>query len=168
MIKKFLFYLLLILKVRSKNTDFLCINRNNLTALYVISTRLFAFSFTPFLMMVLSTILISNHLINHKRKLQQNLVNYKREVEFIKSTLSMDLYFIISGSPLGILDFLQYVLNDKTKNSDVWSISRNIAIVLAYLDICCHFFVLILFNKLFRNKFKSIICCCKNQVSPLT
>jgi hypothetical protein len=118
--------------------------------------------------MVSSTILISNHLINHKRKLKQNLVNYKREVEFIKSTLSMDLYFMISGSPLRILDFLQYVLNDKTKNSDVWSISRNIAMVLTYLDICCHFLVLLLFNKLFRNKFKSIICCCKNQVSPLT
>ena len=49
----------------------------------------------PFFIMILSTFLILQYLINKKRKLQQNIVNYNREKDFIKSVLTMDLFFLL-------------------------------------------------------------------------
>ena len=117
--------------------------------------------------MLSSTLIILNHLVNQKRILQQNPSSYKKEKMFIKSTLSIDLYFIRFSSPLFIFDLLQYVVDENTKITNTWVVSRNIAIFLSIIDICCIFFVLILFNKLFRNQVKSMLFCCKNKIVPL-
>ena len=49
----------------------------------------------PFFIMMLSSFLTLQYFITKKRTLQQNLVNYNREKDFIKSVLTMDLFFLL-------------------------------------------------------------------------
>jgi hypothetical protein len=119
----------------------------------------------PFLIMLLSTILLLHYLVTQKSKLRQNIVNYKREKEFVKNVLVMDVWFIVLYSPYCIMGFLLFTLDFSKIDSEMWQTGFTIAILLGYFETTCNFFVYFFCNKLFRNYFLSILK--KNQVVPI-
>ena len=159
----------IIYQVRNKNgTDFKCKINNDLVALIITSVGFLWSICLPCCIMIASTLIITDFLIKQKRRMRQNTVNYKREKEFVKSTLSMDLWFIICYSPLAVTDLLQYILSEDQLNSNVYKNIRNLSAVLGMMEFSCNTYVLLLCNKVFRNHFKLKFCCCffKNNVQP--
>ena len=159
----------IIYEVRNKNgTDFKCKINNDLVALIITSVGFLWSICLPCCIMIASTLIITDFLIKQKRRMRQNTVNYKREKEFVKSTLSMDLWFIICYSPLAVTDLLQYILSEDQLKSNVYKYIRNLSAVLGMMELTCNTYVLLLCNKVFRNHFKLKFCCCffKNNVQP--
>ena len=172
---------------KSNTSSFLCIIDEKLVALYITGTNFVLSNIIPFCIMLSSTSLITHYLITQKSKLRQNVNNYKREKDFIKSTLTMvklsyieiliywifwlnfqDIWFIICFWPLTIMDLIQYLIDSKITSSVTWQILQNIFVMLSFVYTSCNFFVMLICNKIFRNQFKSIISWNQNSVTPLT
>jgi hypothetical protein len=154
---------------RNENgVDFMCYIENDLIALYLTANGFFWSIFLPSCLMLASTLIITQFLITQKRNMRQNTVNYKREKEFVKSTLTMDLWFILCYSSLAITDLLQYTLNEQELNSEAYKNIRNLSAVLGMMEFTCNTYVLMLCNKVFRNHVKCKVCCCffRNHVQP--
>ena len=118
----------------------------------------------PFFIMILSTFLILQYLINKKRKLQQNIVNYNREKDFIKSVLTMDLCFLLFYFEFSCSSLYEYTSTDSSliyyQTLTIWFYSTKFLII---LQPTCKFFLYLLCNKLFRNYFISMIRCCRES-----
>ena len=116
----------------------------------------------PFFIMFLSTCIILHYLITQRRRLQRNNTNYRREKDFAKSVLSMDLWFLICYTPYCIFCFLRYtqVYND-VNNDDLWRLAFNSTAIFAIVETSCNFFIYYFCNALFKEYFLSMICCCR-------
>ena len=108
--------------------------------------------------MLSSTILIVYHFVNKKMRMRRDNIDFNREKEFVKSVLTMDLWFIVCYAPLCIMDLLQYIVNEDVLKNDYWNIFHDISVLLGVIDTSLNVFVLILCNTNFRNEFKSIVC----------
>jgi hypothetical protein len=108
--------------------------------------------------MLSSTISILHHFVTKKMRMRQDRINYNREREFVKSVLTMDLWFIVCYSPLCIMDLLQYIVSKDVMFNDYWNIFHDISVLLAMINTSLNFFVLLACNKLFKNEFSTIVC----------
>ena len=109
----------------------------------------------PFIVMVISTILITHQLIKLKKGLDKNRKEFDREMKFAKVALSMDLWFVLCTLPY----FLLTIISDATNDT---SYRRNTIHGFAFLTNCfssLNFMVFILCNQLFRNYFIKIFNC---------
>jgi hypothetical protein len=113
----------------------------------------------PFSLMIVSTFLLLHFFITQKIRLAQNRRNYKREKDFIKSVLILDLWFLICYSPFCIMSFLANSLDFNYVDNDTWILAFDISVVLAMAETSCNFFIYLSSNKLFRDYFFSIILC---------
>ena len=127
---------------------------------YVYLANLIISTIIPFFIMFLSTCIILHCLITQRRRLQRNNTNYRREKDFAKSVLSMDLWFLICYTPYCIFCFLRYtqVYND-VNNDDLWRLAFNSTAILAIVETSCNFFIYYFCNALFKEYFLSMICC---------
>jgi hypothetical protein len=154
------------------SSDFHCSIENELASYLISGTNFIISCLVPFCIMLTSTTLIIQYLVQQKKIViptsvtSQQRSNSKREKEFAKSTLTMDLWFFICYSPLNIADVMQYILNEEELNSSLYRNLRVLASVLSFIEVSCSTYVLLLCNKVFRNEFKFKICKCffQNQV----
>ena len=147
-----------VLYIEKKENPKLCVFNDLKIGLFISVENLFISNIIPLIIMLISTFLIISFLIKQKRKLIQNRINYRREKDFIKSVLTMDLWFILLYSPYCILFVLRFLMNSNySNNTDLWNLLLDSSIILAYFETSCNFFVYLLCNKLFRRYFFSFI-----------
>ena len=106
----------------------------------------------PFIIMVISTILIAHQLIKQKKRVDKNRKEFDREMKFAKVALSMDLWFVVCTLPF----FLVAVVADVTADTSY----RLYLDGFAFLTNCfvsLDFFVFLAANKLFRQEFICIL-----------
>jgi hypothetical protein len=117
----------------------------------------------PFLIMLLSTCIILNYLITQKIILEQNHFDFSREKNFIKSVLTMDLWFLICYTPFCVFCVLRYThVYIETNNDELWRLIFDLFALLALAGVSCNFFVYYFCNRLFREYFLSMIGRCRN------
>jgi hypothetical protein len=138
-------------------------------ALIITAVNFMFSNIIPFFLMLSSTISILHHLVTKKMRMRQDRINYNREREFVKSVLTMDLWFIVCYSPLCIMDLLQYIVSKDVMFNDYWNIFHDISVLLAMINTSLNFFVLLACNKLFKNEFNTIVCRGRfTQVKPMS
>ena len=135
----------------------LCAINDDQAGFYVNLINLVISDIIPFFIMICSTFLIFHYLITQKKKLQENVSNFRREKQFIKSVLAMDLWFLICYSPFCIMQLLRFTV--QFDNSARFNLLNDITVILATIEVSCNFFVYLLCNRLFRCYFLSIIGC---------
>jgi hypothetical protein len=118
----------------------------------------------PFLIMLLSTTLNLHYMINQKRRLQQRFVNYKREKDFVKSILTMDLWLFFCFSPFSFSDLYQFVYVSLINETNL-KIFIIVAQVLMSIGGGFNFFVYFSCNKQFRKYFLSMNGSCRKTSS---
>ena len=117
----------------------------------------------PFSIMISTTFLIFHFMVTQKKKLNENAQNFEREKGFIKSVLTMDVWFLICYTPLSVMCFLQFTLNINNINPNLWQLLYQISYVMCIIEATFNFFVYFFCNKLFRSYFLSMLaCCCRN------
>ena len=121
-------------------------------------------NFIPIFLMLLSTGLVIHYLIDQKKKLSlpSDQKKYKREKEFLKNVLVMDIWFIICYLPYSLLTFLTYADIFDERNI-LWDFIHDLSIILMIVETASNFFLLLIFNKLFRGYLKSMIATCLNK-----
>ena len=156
------------LNVNKTNNDTICDFFDKQTGFYFYLFNLIISCIIPFTLMIFSTCLVLNYFIRQKVKLKQNIKNYKREKDFIKSVLTLDLWFLICYSPFCIMSFLNYSLDFNYIDADIWNFVFDLSVILAMAEISCNFFIYLLSNKLFRSYFISMIICRERRQNNLT
>jgi hypothetical protein len=113
----------------------------------------------PVLIMLLSTTLNLHYMINQTKRLQQRLLNYHREKDFVKSILTMDLWFFFCFAPLSFSDLYEFVYGSLDKiNENNLQIFKTVTQILIFIGNGFNFFVYFSCNKQFRKYFLSMIC----------
>ena len=164
-----IFFMLMIFNIPrivygTKSNVSLCAINNNLAGFYMNLFNLIISDIIPFFIMICSTFLIFHYLITQKKKLQENVANFRREKQFIQSVLAMDLWFLICYSPFCFLQLYRFSVQFDDSAS-LNQLLNDITIVLATIEVSCNFFVYFLCNKLFRSYFLSMIGCSRNTKS---
>lgn len=113
----------------------------------------------PFTIMIVSTCLISYQLVTQKAKLQQNKKKFEKEMQLIKTLCIMDIYFLICNLPYCVLT----VVDDLMGINYFGTFAFYVLNALTYVFSSCDFFVYLIFNKLFRKHFFSMISCCRKK-----
>jgi hypothetical protein len=142
-----------------KSTYTLCTIIKNKVAFYIQLSKLISTSIVPSFIMILSMCQSVHHLVVKKRRLylQKNKISYKRERNFLKSVLTMEIWFIICYSPVSIISFLKISLDLENINLYLWEFLLRVFSILAIIQSSCSFFVLLYCNKQFRKYFYSMI-----------
>jgi len=131
---------------------------------YMSVSNLIISNLIPFLIMLLSTTLNLHYMINQKRRLQQRFVNYKREKDFVKSILTMDLWLFFCFSPFSFSDLYQFVYVSLINETNL-KIFIIVAQVLMSIGGGFNFFVYFSCNKQFRKYFLSMNGSCRKTSS---
>ena len=118
----------------------------------------------PFCLIVLSTSINFQHMMMNKN-LTTILAKrkYRREKWFLKSVLSMDVWFLLGYLPYSLLTFLTYA-NVFDEENQFWPFSHDLSILIVILETSCNFFVLLICNRLFRIYFKNMIIGCWKSI----
>ena len=141
-----------------------CGIESNYIAFYASISSVSISNIIPFILMTISTLVISHHLIAHKKRLLQNKANFKKELAFVKSIVIMDIWLFLCFLPLNVVNFTKLVYSLNGTVDEFWQLLHDLTIFLIVLQTCCNFFVYILCNKLFRNYFISMFSCCRKTV----
>jgi hypothetical protein len=124
----------------------------------IIKTDIIALFF-PFVLMLFSTITIGQHLIANKKKISINRNKFQKELQYVKTVVSMDFFFFITNAPAifkGIIQIITYLTGGYPPLiNDIWF--KLIADTLLAIFFAADFFVYYACNKLFRKYFKSMI-----------
>jgi hypothetical protein len=115
--------------------------------------------FIPFILMILSTILIAHHLIKHKRKLNSSKTKFEKEIRFVRVVLTVDLFYFITNCPT-LLKALATGITG-IDYSNFWL--TVIFDVLLEVYLTADFFLYYWCNKLFRDHVKMIFLCIKRR-----
>ena len=136
----------------------MCNINSRQNALIITGVNFIFSNIIPYVLTVSSTISIIHDFVIKKMRMRQNNINFNREKEFVKSVLSMDLWFIVCYAPLCIMDLLQYIVNEDVLKNDYWNIFHDMSLLLTLIDTSLNFYILLLFNKLFKKEFTSMVC----------
>ncbi len=149
----------------TKSNLTICAISNPQAGFYMSLENLIVSNLTPFFIMILSTCLVVHYFITQKRRLEQNRINYKREKGFMKSVLTMDVWFILCYTPSCVTQFLQFTLDFTNIDENIWKLIYDVSGILIFLETSCNIFVYLCCNKLFRNYFYSMFSCCRKTVN---
>ena len=113
------------------------------------------YSIVPFIFMVSCSIIIFFKL--KSLKCNKNYEKKKREFDFAKTIITMDILFLILNSPICILGIilLNYDMNHfvpTEKQEKIIDLVYTVFLFLMYLHSSIPFFVQISFNKIFREE----------------
>jgi hypothetical protein len=130
---------------------------------YLIIKTDFISLFVPFVLMLISTITISQYMIANKKKMSINKTKFQKELQYVKTVVSMDFFFFITNAPAifkGIIQLIVFLsVAYPPLLNDIWF--RLIADTLLAIYFAADFFVYFACNKLFRKYFKTMIRCKK-------
>ena len=93
------------------NGTFLCSVNDRKIAIIITGVNFIFSNFISSCIIVTITCLLANYLITQKQVIQEERSNFKREIQFIKCILTMDIWFIITYTPFTITDLIQYMLD---------------------------------------------------------
>ena len=110
----------------------------------------------PFTITIIASFLTIYKLCASKRKMgKSEWKNMRREVQFSRALIIMDILFIIFRLPT----FINTILNNHS--TFVYSFSYSIFGVLGAVHNVFLFFIFIVFNRIYRKLFKQSMCCRK-------
>jgi hypothetical protein len=115
----------------------------------------------PFFIMILTTFSSVHYMITKKRRLQLNLVNYRREKDFVKNVAIMDLWFLVGFLTFSISVLYQYLYNYPIYDENNSKILVQVSECLMFSEVSFNFFVYLSCNKQFRNYALSMIGYCR-------
>jgi hypothetical protein len=110
----------------------------------------------PFLLMLISTILIAHHLIKNKKKLDSSRTKFKKEIRYVRVVVSVDLFYFVTNAPALVKAIIFRALN--ITYSNIW-MTLTLNLLLAFY-LSADFFVYFWCNKLFRDYVYFLIRCC--------
>lgn len=135
-----------------------CLTTDNTVQVYLDILNALLGVIIPFVIMAVTTFLIGHELIKKKKNLkQENKKRFERDLNLIKTLLIMDSYFLLLNLPYCIYMIACDLLNINAFDT----LTLYIVCILTYIFSSCDFFIFIIFNKLFRNYFISIIKGCQ-------
>ena len=139
---------------KDSNNQTKCFYPSNLISIYSsVEIALFK-TVLPFSIMIISCILISLKLFKRSNRInftvapiQQNHSNnnYKKDVQFVKTVLFLDLLFILFRLPR-----LIYSLIFQNDNSFLFTLPDNLLLCFEYIYCSFYFLFLLIFNKIYR------------------
>ena len=106
----------------------------------------------PFILMILSTVLIANKLIGKKID-QTNRIKHKNEKQFIKILISMDLFFLICNLPSCIYILTSDLMSINYFGTFTYILVNDLTLVYNSFSFFVYFFC----NKLFKRYFLSML-----------
>jgi hypothetical protein len=115
------------------------------------------FVYLPFILMVLFSILIFREL--KTKKLNTNNRNLKRAKKRLLVSISLSSFFLICNLPFSVYNLIKITLNwnfKEIENDFFLEIFHSIILVFFYFT--CDFLMFLIFNKIFRKEFLSILC----------
>ena len=107
--------------------------------------------FIPFIITVLSMVLIRNHLSLHRNLFLQNRKKLRQKIEIIKLTFAINIFYLICNAPYWIQEIIfdLYDLNGIRQNhSNIIFLITN---YFTYVQNSLTFFIFVFFNKKFRS-----------------
>ena len=116
----------------------------------------------PFIIMIVSSVIIAHHLITHKKKLEGNKKRkFNKELKFVKVIFAVSLFSLICNLPYSILVITYALSSISYFNSFLFIIVNDIT----FIDFSFKFFVYLFSNKLFRKEFLSLVVFWKKRLS---
>ena len=112
----------------------------------------------PFIIMFSTTIVIAIRLYNIKKKLNLTKSN-RREIEFTRTILTMDIFFMLFKLPV-FLEMFWFDWYPHNSDSNFYFKSKFYLYLLkaiSYLNNSSAFFIYLIFNRLFRGHFYALI-----------
>ena len=137
-----------------------CVIDDNEAAFSIYLSGTICFNAIPFLIRLASTLLIVNYLVQTKRRTNQAQINYNREYSFLKSVLTMDIWFFFCYMPAVVFNLIVHLYSINLNTNPLWLLVHDVFILLPIMQASGNFFVFLFCNKLFRAEFKSIIKSC--------
>jgi hypothetical protein len=133
---------------------------------YIYLSHLIISNLLPSLIMIFCTCFIVYQLVIKKKRICQKITNYNREKNFVKSVLTMDLWFFICITPFTLITFFHYTdVYVNVNNDDLWKLLFHICVILTSIESTCKFFVYYFCNSLFREYFLLLFRFCLRSTS---
>ena len=109
---------------------------------YIYLSNLIISSLLPSSIMIFCTCFTVHYLVTKKRRTNQTIPNYNREIQFVKSVLTMDLWFFICYTPFCIITFLHYTrVYEIVNNEDLWKLLFDSCVILSSIETSFNFFI---------------------------
>jgi hypothetical protein len=137
-----------------------CFISSNEHLLIVIIMDLMNFFFLPFLLMICFSSLLIGYIFKSRRRVNNSLRenrNFKKDIKFAISSLSMNFLFILLNLPNEVYFFLAY-----TNNTIFLTITY-----MYFLSYAINFYLILMTNSLFRKEFFSLFSKKKLQTSKI-
>ena len=113
--------------------------------------------FLPFIIMIVSTILLIHLIITSRRRVHQNLTRenaiIRRDIKFARTAISFNLYFLITNLPLNLLAYLPFF------SSPVFFLLNMLFYYIFMASYAGNFYIILLSNTLFKREFFKIFSC---------
>jgi hypothetical protein len=141
--------------IRNYNSDddFECTRKSDhVIYLAIINTKLI-----PYSLMITFTILLIISIFKSRNRVISNYTNrqnetFQRDIKFAFTSLMLNIIFILFNLPVMIFSM-----------STNYPILFKISLYLYYFSFSIHFYLLLIFNSIFRNEFLSHFSKCKNK-----
>jgi hypothetical protein len=137
----------------NSDDDFECTRKsNNVIYLAILNTKLI-----PYSLMITFTILLIISIFKSRSRVISNYTNrqnetFQRDIKFAITSLSLNIIFIIFNLPIMIFSIFSN-----------FPILFKISLNLYYFSFSIHFYLLFIFNSIFRKEFLSHFSKCKNK-----
>ena len=113
----------------------------------------------PFLVMIISSVIITWKMCRMKNQLRSNRPNNQKEKNLFKSLLALDLFFILFRVPM-----LVYVIISNNSQTFFNSLIYAAVLAIGLISNVFFFLIMIIINKLYRKIFREILSCWKKSV----
>ena len=113
----------------------------------------------PFLVMIISSVIITWKMCRMKNQLRSNRPNNQKEKNLFKSLLALDLFFILFRVPM-----LVYVIISNNSQTFFNSLIYAAVLAIGLISNVFFFLIMIIINKLDRKIFREILSCWKKSV----
>ena len=138
---------------------FTIIKYNNAVEYYLWIKTFMVSLFIPFVLMLISTILIAHHLIKSKKQINSSRTKFKKEMRYVRIVVSVDLFYLLTNCPSLILALVQVATNFNFASI----IYLKFLNILLEVYLSADFFLYYWCNKLFRDYVKNIFNCNKKK-----
>jgi hypothetical protein len=149
------------------NNSSQCVFEDPKVAISIYLSGTICFNAFPFMIRLVSTIIIVNYLIQQKKRMNQAQIDYKREFSFLKNVLTMDIWFFFCYMPAVIFNLILHIYSININVNLILLIVHDLFVVLIIIQASCNFFVFSFCNKLFREEFRLIFKCCSRRIEPV-
>jgi hypothetical protein len=144
----------------------ICTINNVQTQFYVDLASFLVTVIIPFIIMITCTSIIGHIMIKRKIGSLQNRSNIKKEIQLIKVMCALNVFFLLTNLPYCIQQLVFVSLSFQNIFIDYQSIILSLTSAFVYLQNSCSLILCIIFNKVFRKCFFSMISFKQNRVHP--